>query len=423
MSRQVAAHAPQQAATAKAADGLLQRKCGCGTHTIGGAECDGCRAEGRKLKRAAVNHAVASDSQPDAQARPHSGHGFNHDLSRVPVTTPERAASAAPTGGHDRMRSVVSQYQHKLSATVRRVSASPQSDSTGEGGEQVPTTQSEPQEPQTPAASPERTTGESKEGETKHFTEVPPVAAGASEDSIVSNLTYTNPVKNVSPPQSPGQFGKTTPIIVVNRSTATPENGVFKVELVVDNKITYWVDSGSRTDIASDSDPDITQTNYPTVVSDLTPSPTAVKNATTNLYKNQPPRTKFWAEDLTLKHERFHAGEDVKFGKQGAIIGRDWLNTQTTSKIDDIGPMLHTVAVKVAAKIDAEMAVPGSENRAYDDGAPDYTSRAQAVKTKGDANGYVAKPAAPQAPSAPPSAPPKAPSAPPDTGKNETPSK
>src|SRR3954464_14263023 len=112
MSRQVTAQAPQQAATAKAAGGLLQRKCGCGTHTIGGAECDGCRAEGRKLKRAAVNHAEASDAQPDAQARPRSGHGFNHDLSRVPVTTPERAASASPTGGYDRMRSVVSHYRH-----------------------------------------------------------------------------------------------------------------------------------------------------------------------------------------------------------------------------------------------------------------------------------------------------------------------
>jgi hypothetical protein len=409
MSQLAATHATQQAATAKAADGLLQRKCACGTHTIGGAECGGCRSEGQRLKRAAVSRAGASDVQADAHARPQSGHGFDHDFSRVSVASTERAASAVPTGGHGGMRPVVSHYRHNLSATVRRVSASPQSDSTGDNaGQREPTTQPEAQESQTPAAPPERTTREPKDGETVQFTEVPPVAAAASEDSIASNLTYTSPLGKVNPPQSPGQFGKTSPVIVVNRSTATPENGVFKVELVVDNKISYWVDSGGRTDIASDSDSDITQTNYPTVVSDLTPSPTAVKNATTNLYKNQPPRTKFWAEDLTLKHERFHAAEDVKFGKQGAIIGRDWLNTQATSRIDDIGPMLHTVAVKVAAKIDQEMAVPGSENRAYDDGASDYTSRATAIKTKGDANGYVAKPpAAPQAPNTPPAPTPK----------------
>ena len=188
------------------------------------------------------------------------------------------------------------------------------------------------------------------------------------------------------------------------------------MQLVVDNKITYWVHSGGRTDIASDADADITQTNYTKVVSDLTPSPTAVKNATTDLYKNQPPRTKFWAEDLTLKHERFHAAEDVKFGKQGAEIARDWLNTQAVSKIEDLDPLIVTARDKVSDKIKLEMAVPRSEDDAYNDGAPDYTARAQAIKTKGDANGYAAKPPAQQnpnppqqTPSPPPSATPKAP--------------
>jgi hypothetical protein len=392
----------------------LQRKCACGTHTCGGAECDVCRGEGQRLQRAAVNRVGDSEVQPELNARARSLHGFAHDFSRVSAASPERAATTVPAVGNSSMRSVVSHYRHNLSATVRRVR--PQSDSTGDNAEQrEPSAQQEMQEQQSPAVAPERTTRESKDGETVYFTEVPPVAAGASEDSISSNLTYTSPVTKVNPPQSPGQFGKTQPIIAVNRSSATTENKVFKVELVIDNKISYWVDSGNRTDIASDSDPRITQTNYSTVVSDLTPSPTAVKNATTNLYKNQPPRTQFWAEDLTLKHERFHAAEDVKFGKQGAIIGHDWLNTQTASKMDDIGPMLHTVAKKVAAKIDQEMAVPGSENRAYDDGAPDYTARATAIKTKGDAIGYAAKPpAAPQTPNSPPTpSAPKTPNSPP----------
>ena len=57
MGRQAKAHATQQAATAKDAVGLLQRKCACGAHTIGGAECDGCRGEGRKPPHAAVSRA------------------------------------------------------------------------------------------------------------------------------------------------------------------------------------------------------------------------------------------------------------------------------------------------------------------------------------------------------------------------------
>src|ERR1044072_8623625 len=55
MSSTASTHAPQQAATAKPDAVRLQRKCACGTHTIGGAECDGCRGEGLKLRRAAVN--------------------------------------------------------------------------------------------------------------------------------------------------------------------------------------------------------------------------------------------------------------------------------------------------------------------------------------------------------------------------------
>src|SRR5205085_413493 len=145
-----------------------------------------------------------------------------------------------------------------LSAAVRRVSATPQSDSTGGGGEQRPAPESEAREQPPPAAPPERTAREPKEGETVHFTEVQPVAAAASEDSIAGTLTYNSPINKVNPPQSPSKFGQTSPSIAVNRSTATYENRIFKVQLVVDNKIDYWVHGGGRTNVASDSDPNIT---------------------------------------------------------------------------------------------------------------------------------------------------------------------
>ena len=323
---------------------------------------------------------------------------------------------AASSGGG--ARAFVGQHSHVFQASVRSARPSPQRDSIGDGVEQTPA--SEP-DTRVPRATPAPTRGdarEPKEGETFHFSDIPPVDAAPLEDSITSNLTYTSPVRNVTPPSTPGSFGLTSPHIAVNRSTATYANRVYSVELVVDNKIDYWVHGGGRTNIASDSDPSITQTTYPTVVSDLTPSPAAVRNATANLYKNQPPRTTYWAEDLTLKHERFHAAEDVRFGRQGAAIGRDWLNTQTANSYDDIATLLHAVAVKVAAKIDLEMAVPGSEQRAYDDGAADYTSRATAIKTKGDARGYAPQPPA-QQPSNPPqqqpNSPPQTPNSPPQS--------
>jgi hypothetical protein len=69
------------------------------------------------------------------------------------------------------------------------------------------------------------------------------------------------------------------------------------------------------------------------------------------------------------------------------------------------------------------MAPPGLEERAYADGVPDYLARAQAIKWKEDAKGYVPKPPAPQAPSSPPAATPKAPSPPPARAPKEPTSK
>jgi hypothetical protein len=85
MSRRADFRAPQQQAeTLKASAGLLQRKCACGAHAHGGAECEACAGEGRKLGRAAVSRAETSDARPYAQALSHSAPGFAHDLSRIP---------------------------------------------------------------------------------------------------------------------------------------------------------------------------------------------------------------------------------------------------------------------------------------------------------------------------------------------------
>ena len=60
--------------------------------------------------------------------------------------------------------------------------------------------------------------------------------------------------------------------------------------------------------------------------------------------------------------------------------------------------------------VTAGRAVPADEQRAYDDGAPLYLARAQAIKRKGDAKGYAPRPApAPQPPAPTPQSPGPAP--------------
>jgi hypothetical protein len=209
---------------------------------------------------------------------------------------------------------------------------------------------------------------------------IPSMAANAQTDAVAATLTYNPSISQSGPPPSP--FGATLPYthalsgISITRAATT-----YSVTATVDNPITFQVDGGSNTDIASDSDPDITQANYPTVVSDLTPDMSELNG--------KPPRDDFWAEDLTIKHERFHADEDVTFGRSGVTLAQQWLSTKTASSVADVNHLLGQVPTRVAQTVNTAMAWPGREERAYGDGAPAYLARATAIKTKGDANGYA----------------------------------
>ena len=89
---------------------VLQRQCACGTHTIGGAECESCQKEraSAKLQRAAtaaepsgvappsVNEVLRSPGQPlDASTRAFFEPRFGRDFSDVRVHTDAQAAHSA----------------------------------------------------------------------------------------------------------------------------------------------------------------------------------------------------------------------------------------------------------------------------------------------------------------------------------------
>ena len=241
-----------------------------------------------------------------------------------------------------------------------------------------------------------------------HFPEPVGAAAQHQADSVTAILGYQNSITQADPKPDPKEFGTTRPYFTMENKKANLDNGIYTVNAVVNAKITFQVDGGTRKNVASANDANITQTNYPTVVSDLTPSATAHEP---DMYKNQPPRTQFWAEDLTITHERFHANEDMAFGQEGTTAAQNWLNQQTARSYDDIGRMFAPAIQKVAGYVDTKMAAPGRERRAYDAGAADYQARADAIKRKGDAKGYVPRAAAPSAPATPP-APTAAPPAP-----------
>src|ERR1041384_3153242 len=92
---------------------LLQRKCDCGQHTIGGSECNGCSRKRRtSLQRSAisgirendrdnvvppiVHEVLNSPGQPlDAPTRAFMQPLFGHDFARVRIHTDNKAAASA----------------------------------------------------------------------------------------------------------------------------------------------------------------------------------------------------------------------------------------------------------------------------------------------------------------------------------------
>lgn len=212
---------------------------------------------------------------------------------------------------------------------------------------------------------------------------IPSMAAVEMHDAIAGAITYNGSVAVGG--AAPSGFGVTRPYThALSGITVTAGTGTFAVAATLDNPITYQVRASTGPDgqvnIASDADPALTAANYAQVASDLTPDMGDLNG--------RPPRNQFWARDLTLTHERFHADEDVRYGGQGVTSAQAWLNAQTAANVGEVNTLLTRVPGRVANFVSAAMAYPGLEERAYGAGAPLYRSRATSIRTKGAAGKY-----------------------------------
>ena len=433
--------------------GLLRRNCACGGRPGIDGECAECRRKRQLgLQRRSADQAKPSEfpsivydelrwsgQQRGPTARALMEPRFGHDFSQVQVHTNARAdesarAVNAPSfpvnsgveqatpkvdnrnqGSNTKRASqgsptMVEHHRHHFSATIRRVDNPPFSHIKGNHAPgEKPTTkprfsalhndampgndkQTAPIDfasllAQTTAPAPAEAISEPEEGETVRLPDIVlvPTADIEQTDAIASTLAYNGTISQAGPEPADG-FGATLPYThAISGISVTPVAGSYNVTATVDNPITFQVRTSTgptgQLDVASDSDPDITQTNYLTVVSNLTPDMSDRGGA--------PPRNNFWARDLTIIHERFHADEDVVYGRSGVTLAQNWLNTQTAASVAGVNALLTQVPARVAATVSAAMAYPGREIRAYGAGVPLYRARANAIKTKGDARGYA----------------------------------
>ncbi len=160
--------------------------------------------------------------------------------------------------------------------------------------------------------------------------------------------------------------------------------GVYVITATLEHPITYQVRSGTgpqgQTDVGSDTDAAITAANYASVAADLTPNMSDLNG--------RPPRSSYWSEDLTNKHELVHANDDKGNGPLAMVQVMAWLNTQTVSGLWDLMSTLNQIPGRFAANLLAALSTVDGEKHAYGDGASSYKARADSISAKGAKGDY-----------------------------------
>ena len=148
-------------------------------------------------------------------------------------------------------------------------------------------------------------------------------------------------------------------------------------------RVPVGVASGGNTNVSGADSAEVKKTTWQKVETDLRPAGGT---------PNRSPRTKYWAEDLTWKHEVFHFDEFNTFLKTSFITFENQIEgAGYTDAIQADDTQAKALARKEADMNSRMLAAwnqaktnmsPGMEDRAYADGVAAYTARADAVKAR-----------------------------------------
>lgn len=212
------------------------------------------------------------------------------------------------------------------------------------------------------------------------FVELEPLETLSSNDAIRAMVVHSATVSSGGT-VDPGNFGTTNANFKLKATVISTAGGYLVIGTMI-HKITWGVLSGTgpsgQVQINSDTDSDIKACNYQLIAKDLTPDASG-----------RPPRTKYWAQDLTRRHELFHAvnQRQLSYGPLVAIAMQNWLGSQTASSASQIQSTLIPQAQVQGLNVYNALATT-QEFGAYADGLPFYQARANSIKTKGDAGDY-----------------------------------
>lgn len=207
---------------------------------------------------------------------------------------------------------------------------------------------------------------------------MPDVQPGET-DAISPSLTFSATIENSGAFDA---FGATSwATFNLTDITVKKKKASYAASFKVKNPIIYNVNSGGNTDIASATDASLTDANYATAASDLMPNMADLGG--------RPPRTQFWARDLTLRHERFHSRERKRLNGAGAKQAKTWLAGQVATSVGGVQTLIGQVPAKIIASSQAAVGtLAQKEARAYGDGVSSYKSRSKAITKRGAAGKY-----------------------------------
>jgi hypothetical protein len=327
------------------------------------------------LQAARGPHAFANDSSTDSIGSIGSTANPGHNFSRIAVTPPAFTERTAQDERFSSRHAFVAHIPWAASVDVHGAL-------TPDANRQADGERDDSKQPVLPSNDdPGGGVPVPAEDETEEL----PFGGGAAGGArgIRSTLGFTGSLTDVAANPPGGEFGATTykalPLTAVEVKTG--KRG-FTVTATEELEINVQVCPGNgpqrQIHIAGDDDPAITHENYLKVAADLTPDPK----------DHVPLRSHYWARDLVYRHEHFHAKEDTDYGAEGTRQAQGWLNKQRVKSEQAAQGLLDYVPGMVEEHIRNNMQKTAREQRAYDDGAPEYQARADAIKKKGDSGKY-----------------------------------
>lgn len=204
-------------------------------------------------------------------------------------------------------------------------------------------------------------------------------------DAVRPQLTITPDIsRGRLEPIAFGEFGQTAvEEFRVTNILVTPNPTEFEVKANFELRVkwdTYQsVGPLGQLNVESPDSPVITAKNYTKVAADLTPD--------TSDHGGAPPRDKFWAQDLTERHEQYHANDLVQHFKAAVLLASTWLSGQTAADPARVEELVG-LAGGMAEKHVRESYPPESEERAYGDGVAAYRKRASDISALGEDGKY-----------------------------------